>query len=161
MSNRETNVRVRRMHARDINRVMAIAESLTHAPHWSRDIYERALTPAGIPERIALIAEADGEITGFLVASLIPPETELETIAVEAVSQKRGIGIRLFGELLAELSARQVTEVMLEVRESNAAARAFYGSLGFAETGRRRGYYSDPQEDGLLLRRPVPWTLGA
>jgi ribosomal-protein-alanine N-acetyltransferase len=49
--------------------------------------------------------------------------------------------------------ARGVLRVFLVVRESNAAARAFYARLGFGQDGRRRNYYSDPAEDALLLSR--------
>ena len=83
----------------------------------------------------------------------IPPEAELETIVVAAESQRRGIAGLLFQELIAELAERQIFEVTLEVRESNEVARAFYRSLGFVESGRRRAYYACPQEDALLLRR--------
>jgi ribosomal-protein-alanine N-acetyltransferase len=54
--------------------------------------------------------------------------------------------------MAAELSRADVREVLLEVRESNQAARAFYASLGFVDDGRRRGYYADPVEDAVLLR---------
>ena len=51
-----------------------------------------------------------------------------------------------------ELVRAQVREVLLEVRESNQAARGFYASLGFLEEGRRRSYYADPVEDAVLMR---------
>jgi ribosomal-protein-alanine N-acetyltransferase len=51
-----------------------------------------------------------------------------------------------------ELSAAGVSEVILEVRASNAAAVGFYRALGFAENGRRARYYADPEEDALLMR---------
>ena len=140
----------------DIDHVMAVAEGLKQAPRWTRDVYEQALAP-GSHERFALIAETvDGKIAGFVIAGLIPPQAELETIAVAAELQRQGIASRLIRELMGELQERHITEVMLEVRDSNHAARALYCSLGFVETGRRRGYYADPQEDALLLRRPLP-----
>ena len=48
--------------------------------------------------------------------------------------------------------------VYLEVRESNAAARALYESRGFEAVGRRRGYYRHPVEDALVLRREIGTT---
>ena len=51
-----------------------------------------------------------------------------------------------------ELIAAQITDVLLEVRASNAAALAVYRALGFAATGRRPRYYADPPEDALLLQ---------
>jgi ribosomal-protein-alanine N-acetyltransferase len=144
------------MRTGDLDRVMAIAEGLKQVPHWTRDSYQKALDSGGSPERISLIAEdAESRIAGFAIAACIPPEVELETIAVATKYQRQGIASRLFQELMAEFKERQITEVMLEVRESNAPARALYHSLGFAEAGHRPGYYVEPQEDALLLRRPV------
>ena len=58
---------------------------------------------------------------------------------------------RLFAALTEELTSAAVTEVLLEVRASNAQALEFYRALGFQETGRRRQYYADPVEDAVLL----------
>ena len=140
----------------DIDRVIEIAHTLPDAPRWPHDLYARALDPGAFPARIALAAEnSQPELVGFLVAVLIPPQAELETVAVAKETQKQGIATRLFTELIAILCRRQITEVMLEVRESNHAARSFYHSLRFFETGRRPGYYSDPKEDAILLQRSV------
>jgi ribosomal-protein-alanine acetyltransferase len=140
----------------DIHRVLEIAGSLTEAPRWTRENYTSALDPAALPARIALVADAprDG-VLGFLVTFMVPPQAELESVAVSKQAQRQGIGACLFAELLRILKERQITEVMLEVRESNHPAQAFYRSLGFDPTGRRTSYYSEPKEDAILLRRSV------
>lgn len=140
----------------DIAPVIGIADALREAPHWPPEIYARALNPGAFPARIALVAESPGTtIVGFSVTVLIPPQAELETIAVAQEARRQGIATGLFVELLAILKQREITEVMLEVRESNHAARSLYPSLGFVETGRRGAYYSDPKEDAILFARPV------
>ena len=145
--------RIRRMTPTDLDRVMEIAERLKDAPHWPLAVYLAALEPLGAPRRIALVAESPetGVVVGFAVASLLPPQGELETIAVAAGGQRRGVARRLFAAMAEELRAAQVTEVMLEVRASNRPALAFYHAQGFVETGRRPRYYADPEEDALLL----------
>jgi ribosomal-protein-alanine N-acetyltransferase len=154
MTGESVSVQIRRMRAGDIDRVAVLADSLKQAPRWTRDAYEKALVSNATPERIALVAvDAVSKIAGFAIAAVIPPEAELETIVVAAEFQRRGIAGLLFQELTAKLAGRQVFEVTLEVRESNEVARAFYRSLGFVESGRRRAYYACPQEDALLLRR--------
>jgi ribosomal-protein-alanine N-acetyltransferase len=55
--------------------------------------------------------------------------------------------------VLIELGSRGVRTAFLEVRESNLAARALYGSRGFTEIGRRHRYYRRPVEDALVMRR--------
>jgi len=82
---------------------------------------------------------------------VVPPQAELETIAVAAEGQRRGVCRNLFAVLVGELAIAQAEEVFLEVRASNRAALALYLSLGFKETGRRSRYYIDPVEDALLL----------
>jgi ribosomal-protein-alanine N-acetyltransferase len=104
------------------------------------------------PRRIALVAEAVGAVAGFAVASLLPPEAELETIAVASKAQRQGLARRLFAELAAELVAVRIADVFLEVRASNQPALGLYRGLGFAETGRRVRYYHDPVEDAVLMR---------
>lgn len=146
-------VRVRRMTPADLAQVMEIAQSLKKAPHWPRTAYETALNPQSAPKRIVLVAEGveSGDVTGFAVASVVPPQAELETIAVAADGQRRGVGRSLFAALAGELVTAQVQELFLEVRASNSPALALYRSLGFSETGRRPRYYIDPVEDALLL----------
>jgi ribosomal-protein-alanine N-acetyltransferase len=90
-------------------------------------------------------------VAGFAVASLLPPQAELESIAVALAAQRQGLARRLFAVLADELQAAQVTEVLLEVRASNQPALGLYQRLGFAETGRRPRYYHDPVEDAVLM----------
>ena len=140
----------------DLAPVLKIAASLPQAPQWPQNAYANALDPYAAPERIALVAEPlDAGVAGFLVAVLVPPQAELEMIAVAGDAQRQGIATRLLSDLLSILQKRQITEVMLEVRKSNYPARAFYASAGFEETGRRTGYYIDPKEDAILLSRSL------
>ena len=127
--------------------------------HWIRRRIGHAgfLTPSSIrssPKRIVVIAEdsATGAVVGFAVAGLMAPEAELEAIAVSIEYQRQGVARRLFEAMADELRRSQVEEVLLEVRESNQAARALYMSLDFVEEGRRAGYYADPVEDAVLMR---------
>ena len=149
-----STVLVRRLEQSDIDQVLALAGSLKEAPRWTREVYANAADRHASPQRIALVAEdSQDRLLGFAITLLIPPQAELETIGVAPAAQRKGIASLLFGRMIKELERLQITEVMLEVRESNRAARAFYGSLGFVESGRRQGYYTEPQEDALLLGR--------
>lgn len=145
--------RIRRMAPSDLDRVIEIALTLPEAPHWPRSAYLDAVDPEAAPPRIALVAENpdSGAIQGFTVASLLPPQAELEMIAVAAEWQRRGVARQLFLVLVEALNAEHVTELLLEVRDSNSAALAFYRAIGFAIAGRRPRYYADPVEDAALL----------
>jgi ribosomal-protein-alanine N-acetyltransferase len=145
------------MQADDVPRLMDIAAGLPDAPHWAENAYVQALDSEAAPARVAIVADdPDGGVSGFAVAVLIPPQAELETIVVALPAQRRGLGAGLLAELFARLRNREITEVMLEVRESNQGARRFYAASGFEEAGRRTGYYADPKEDAILLARRIP-----
>jgi len=145
---------IRRMAAADLDRVIAIAASLRQSPQWPRAAYVAALDPEAVPRRIALVAEdaTTGQVAGFAVARLTPPEGELETIAVAAEFQRRGEARQLFLALADEMRGERVRDVLLEVRESNQQALGLYRALGFVEVGRRPRYYADPVEDAVLMR---------
>ena len=145
--------RIRPMALSDLDRVLAIAHSLPAAPHWPLGAYQKALEPDSAPVRLCLIAEepASGQLVGFAVALLLPPEAELEMIAVAAETQRRGLARELFRALAEGLRKESVSEVILEVRASNLPALALYRALGFRQTGCRPRYYADPIEDALLM----------
>lgn len=154
MNSTKEAVQIRRMAAADLPRVLEIAASVKEAPHWPQAAYLDALSPESIPRRIALVAatQQPGTIQSFTVASLIPPQAELETIAVNPGSRRRGLGRLLFDALAGELQAAGISELILEVRASNQPALDFYRTLGFIKTGRRPSYYVDPMEDAVLMR---------
>jgi ribosomal-protein-alanine N-acetyltransferase len=151
------NVQIRPMTAADVSRVMDIAASLPEAPQWPEAAYRTALNPESTPHRIALVCAGPPPegVQGFAVASLLPPQAELESIAVAAGSQRLGLGRMLFEALVNHLRAAGVLEIVLEVRASNRPALAFYRSAGFGQTGLRMAYYADSIEDALLMRLHV------
>ena len=154
MNNALPGFTIRPMVMADVAGVVALAASLPEAPRWTRAAYEDCFDPQAAVRRLARVAEeaATGALAGFAVASVHPPESELESIAVAAEFQRRGVGTRLWRALAADLAAQGARATILEVRASNHGALALYRSLGFAEAGRRPRYYADPVEDALLLR---------
>ena len=152
MSSAPERCQIRPMTPADVEVVMAIALSLPHAPQWRGSAYQAALDPENRPQRIALVAwDAANVVAGFVVASFIPPDAELETIAVAARFQREGLARRLFRALSDELRLARVTNLVLEVRASNQPALALYRALGFAQAGIRPCYYADPVEDAILM----------
>lgn len=147
------SVSVRKMVAADLEQVMAIAASLKDAPHWRRSAYVAALDPVSMPCRIALVAakNSSNNVIGFAIASLIPPQAELESIAIRLDEQRMGIGSKLIEGLIEELRTAAIREFMLEVRASNIAAVAFYQEQGWRGSGMRPRYYADPEEDAILM----------
>jgi [ribosomal protein S18]-alanine N-acetyltransferase len=138
----------------DVPAIRALEQQADTAAHWAEREYD-ALFAAGAPVRIALVAVGESDATqllGFVVARCALDEWEIENVVVAGEERGRGIGAKLILELLLFARAVGTTSVLLEVRESNVAARRLYEKLGFSEQGRRGDYYRDPPEDALLLQ---------
>lgn len=100
-----------------------------------------------------LVAEGEGErIVGYVVALDAADEGEILNLAVAPTGRRHGLGRALVEHVLEALRARGIRHVYLEVRESNAPARALYAGHGFREVGRRSQYYRRPVEDAIVLR---------
>jgi ribosomal-protein-alanine acetyltransferase len=157
----------------DVPFMISLERQCPSAAHWT-DQQHQSLFPVLPPalfqsaesrsERLILVAEESPsiatdaavrpiesrEILGFLVARHISREWELENIVVASTARRKGLGKRLLQALLNAMRETNTQDVFLEVRESNAAARALYEKAGFRQTGRRKAYYEDPPEDALL-----------
>lgn len=152
---RSADSRVRPATAADVDAVAAI-ERASFADPWSRESFAALLRRTEVRFRVV---ELDGAVAGYSVAWFVTDEGELANLAVAPDARGRGIGGALLDELLAAAAIARVQVVYLEVRESNAAARALYASRRFEEIGRRRNYYRRPVEDALVLRwRAAPET---
>ena len=92
----------------------------------------------------------EGELVGYggIKGDL---EVDLMTIGVASNLRGRGVGRRLLNALLEVARARGAATVFLEVRESNATARALYTRAGFKEVGFTPGYYRRPSESAVLM----------
>ena len=113
---------------------------------WSEAIWREELSS---PFGLYLVLEEDGAVSGYIGVKLISDEMHVMMIAVRSERRRRGFARALVEAALDDPASAGARRVYLEVRPSNAEARALYGSLGFAETGVRPGYYGD--EDALLM----------
>jgi ribosomal-protein-alanine N-acetyltransferase len=136
----------------DIPQMKELAEQSETAAHWSAREYEALFAPDA-PKRIAIVAASPTrDVAGFVIARCADDEWEIENIVVGPEFQRQGVGGALIRELLRNVRQVAARSVLLEVRESNSAARTLYAKAGFKEEGRRRRYYTQPDEDAVLLR---------
>ena len=112
---------------------------------------------AHVPEtRHYLAAERDGALVGYAGLVCTGAQADVQTLAVAADQQGRGLGGELLRALIAEARRRGATEVLLEVRAENTVAQQLYARHGFERIGVRRGYYQPGRVDALVLRRRPP-----
>jgi [ribosomal protein S18]-alanine N-acetyltransferase len=148
------SMRIRSATPADIPAMMSLERHAVTAAHWREEEYLRVFNE-DMPRRIALILEESVPVA-FLVAGKLDREWEIENVAVAPDARRRGLGTRLVGEFLDLARREGAARILLEVRESNAAARALYEKWAFVETGRRRGYYSNPIEDAVVYSFSFP-----
>jgi ribosomal-protein-alanine N-acetyltransferase len=139
-------------------------ERVSFSDPWSEESFAAALA---LDRMRVLVAESEVEsegtrggdgavaLLGYVVALVVGPEAEIADLALAPEARGRGIGRALLERTLAELAEGGVRTLYLEVRESNRAARSLYDAYGFDSVGRRRGYYREPVEDALVLRREI------
>ena len=117
----------------DIPAMMRLVNHSATAAHWSRAQYDRVFGD-GFPRRLALVIEEESVLQGFLVAHEIAQEWEIENIAIAGAARRRGLGTGLLGAFLDRARAEKGTK------------------WSFEESGRRSGYYAQPQEDAIVYR---------
>jgi ribosomal-protein-alanine N-acetyltransferase len=131
--------------------MIALASDGPSAAHWAEEIYQGLFRPEGLP-RLLLVLEEATKMLAFVIVLCCGTEWEVENIVVGGDVRRRGLGDRLLSELLARGASGGAEWIILEVRESNRAARGLYEKRGFVEGGCRPAYYSDPPEDSILYR---------
>lgn len=132
----------------DIPAILIIEQAAPSAAHWSAEQYQTRIVDGSV-----IVAEEEGKVCGFLCARVVAGEWEIENVVVDEKFRRHGIAAALMRALLAKWEAASGAAVLLEVRESNIAARAFYEASGFSQVGHRRSYYREPAEDALLYAR--------
>lgn len=141
---------VREFHAEDAEAASEILLEAREAANWSRQALTEFLL---LPEALALISERGGMPTGLIVGRVVADEAEILNLAVCEECRRQGEGRALLAELLRRFAESGVSRVFLEVRESNRGAIEFYERMGFRQSGRREGYYREPQEAALVYER--------
>jgi ribosomal-protein-alanine N-acetyltransferase len=135
----------------DIEAIIAVEHASFTNP-WTRDMYVAELENRGV-SFFFVARDERRRVVGFCAFWRVLDELHINNLAVLPEARRTGIASALLRRVLAEgakLGARRAT---LEVRRSNDIARHLYERFGFSVAGVRRGYYSQPTEDALVLWR--------
>jgi len=135
----------------DIDDILRI-ETISFTNPWTREMYLSELEHRDVAF-FYIARDAVGEAVGFCSCWLVLDEIHINNLAVLPEHRRSGIASTLIDHVLKEGSARGARRATLEVRRSNAPALKLYEKFGFAVTGVRRGYYTKPDEDALILWR--------
>ena len=135
----------------DIAAVAAL-EAVCFTNPWTREMLERELQQSQVARVYALRDEAGG-IAAFCTCWMVLDELHINTIAVAPNRRRERLATRLMLHVMREAAPGGGKRATLEVRASNTPARQLYSRLGFVETAVRRRYYTQPEEDGIILWR--------
>ena len=118
---------------------------------WTKSQWERELTD---PKRICLgIVELETKkILGLCSAWLVIDELHITFIAVHPIHKRKGLGTLLLSDLIKRSESLKTNHMLLEVKENNEPAKAFYKSMGFKTVGNRCNFYKDGS-NALILNK--------
>jgi ribosomal-protein-alanine N-acetyltransferase len=134
---------IRAAHPHDGPAIAGLEQAAFGGDAWSDALVAEGLAGT-IPGALYLVAEsADGAVVGYAAASLFSDVSELQRIAVARLARRTGVATSLLARVEVEAGLRYAERLLLEVREDNAAACAFYAARGFHELDRRPRYYAD------------------
>jgi len=142
------NLVIRKMTVEDMSAVIALDQMSFSLP-WPERSFRFELTEN--PASRCWVAEVDGCIVGMIVNWLLVDEAHIATIATHPDFRRQGIAKKMLTHSLRYMIGEGARSSFLEVRESNTVARAMYRNLGYEETGHRKRYYKDNDEDAVLM----------
>ena len=119
---------------------------------WSHDAFVAELSN---PAAVTFVANADGEIAGFVNLGVVLDEATVNNIAVKQTYRRCGIGRALLTAAIDYCQNNRLNVLMLEVRQSNRAAIALYERFGFQAVGIRKRFYDEPEEDAVLMNKNI------
>jgi ribosomal-protein-alanine N-acetyltransferase len=145
----------------DLAEVLAIERTCFVTP-WTRQAFRAELEkPYGHLDLARLTAGRQaGALAGYVCFWLAADEVQIANLAVHPANRRRGIGRRLMLHALQAGREAGSRLAVLEVRESNQAARRLYEGLGFRPVGQRPGYYAESREAAVILELNLARGLG-
>jgi ribosomal-protein-alanine N-acetyltransferase len=138
------------MEEKDLPAVLAI-EHLSFPNPWHESTFRGEIQHRPISFPMVIVHETLGRVIGYIVYWAVGDEVQINNIAVHPEFRGMGIGERVMRQVIEEVKFRGARLITLEVRPTNSAAMALYKKLGFKMMGIRKGYYTMPPEDAIVL----------
>ena len=128
---------------------VASLEKLCFSLPWSKEMFADELR-SNIAHYLVAIDDKEN-IVGYVGMWKILDEGHITNVAVSPNYRRQGIGEKLICELINNAKRLELVMLTLEVRKSNIAAQSLYSKYSFKEVGVRKRYYSDTNEDALIM----------
>jgi ribosomal-protein-alanine N-acetyltransferase len=134
---------------RDLDGILAV-DAASFANPWTRDMFVWEAKNSDVAH-LYVYRHTDGVVVGYCAVWRIFDELHINNLAVLPTWRRRGIARELLQHVLDRAAASGARRSTLEVRASNRAARELYERFGFRPSGLRKGYYTNPAEDAVIL----------
>ena len=148
---KEAEIIVRELKVEDSAAVAEMEQQIFSDP-WSE---KSVMETVQLKQSVCFAAEKAGHLLGYLLAYHAADEAEIARIAVQKEARRQGAAGKLMQALEHYCEEHKMEKLLLDVRESNEAARSFYTKNGFVEDGIRQGFYVNPSEDAVLMSRQL------
>lgn len=151
MENKENELVIEKLNLSHLEQVYQI-EELSFCTPWSRNsIKTEIVNKIG---RYIVIMDADKVVSygGFW---LVLDEANVNNIAVHPDNRGKGISKLLMNTLIDMAKKEGAKNMYLEVRSSNSVAQKLYRGLGFLMINLRKGYYTDTDEDAIVMMKEL------
>ena len=148
---KEAEIIVRELKVED-SAAVAEMEQQIFSDSWSE---KSVLETVQQKQSVCFAAEKAGHLLGYMLAYHAADEAEIARIAVQKEARRQGAAGKLMQALAQYCEEHKMEKLLLDVRESNEAARSFYTKNGFVEDGIRQGFYVNPSEDAVLMSRQL------
>ncbi|WP_202080802.1 ribosomal protein S18-alanine N-acetyltransferase [Caldalkalibacillus salinus] len=141
-------VQIRRMVIEDVHQVMNVEHAAFTTPWTPQAFYNELLNNHFAHYIVAMV---DQRVVGYCGTWVIIDEAHITNVAVHPDYHGRKIGHTLMQEMMNISRYYGANKMTLEVRASNLIAQALYHKLGFKKHGIRQGYYTDNNEDAIIM----------
>ncbi|MHB1001891.1 MAG: ribosomal protein S18-alanine N-acetyltransferase [Armatimonadota bacterium] len=149
-------MQIERMKYEDVEQVAALDEICFPTP-WSVSAYA---TETHNPAGYYIVARENETIIGYAGEWLIMDEAHITTIGVAPEHRGKKIGERLLVDILEEAIHRGARRATLEVRKNNTVAQNLYVKYHFHAVSIRKGYYTNNNEDAIVMWIDDMWDPG-
>ena len=135
----------------DIKQIAGL-EAKTFSDAWTekgvRETFEQT-------QAFITVAEDDGRLIGYCIIYYVMDEAEVARIAISEDIRRRGVGKGILDYACECCKEKKIERLLLDVRESNVGAIAFYQKYGFQTDGIRKNFYDIPQENAVLMSKSL------
>jgi [ribosomal protein S18]-alanine N-acetyltransferase len=145
------NLEARSMRREDLDEVLSIEQSSFATP-WTRNMFLKEISN---PNAIPVVFLLDGSIVGYVCFWLVMDEAHLMNISIHPQERGQGLGTEALAYLDNACRKHRLSKIVLEVGRRNARARRLYKKSGFQTVGFRKGYYSDVNDDALIMEKKL------